>query len=265
MNAISSQNRRWWWVVGMLALGLGCAMLIPNAGPIRPSRLAQRLPEECGSWFGRPVPVSDRELSVLAEDTVFVRSQYEKLGGDLLFPVEASLVFSGKDMNNSIHRPENCLRAQGWTFVSERYVNIGDVLPGEAGFPVREIVCKKARRNPETQEFVRLPNGNVFEDWQLIFYTFIGANDITPSHYGRTFRDIRDRLTGGYDQQWAYATFATMIPSQYAGQGLSLGATQPLDENQTRELLAGFMRELLPPLVAPGKSASGGAGKSERK
>lgn len=246
---------RLWPLAALLLVGLSSIALLPDAPPIQPSRLGTDLPAKFGSWEGTKVLVSDRELSVLAEDTRFERRIYQKPFDVTRPPIEASFVYSGKDMNNSIHRPEVCLRTQGWNFVRERYVDIPGILPDGKPFPVREIICSKTAVDPETGKPIILPGGEIMNHWQIIYYTFIGATQITPSHYGRTLRDVRDRITEGYDQQWAYATFATQIPGNYLAQGNDIGAWDPLDNDQTGEYLADFMRELVPSLLsAPGSA-----------
>ena len=81
---------------------------------MRKSRLARHLPVEAGDWRGEEIEVTGRELEVLARDTEFERFRYVNAGDSSLPPLQASVVFSGKDMNTSIHRPEVCLRTQGW-------------------------------------------------------------------------------------------------------------------------------------------------------
>lgn len=231
-------------------LGFGSVFLLPEAPPIRESRLARHLPEQVGDWTGTPVVVSGRELDVLAKDTEFERKSYRDTWREDVPGVEVSVVFSGKDMSNSIHRPEVCLRTQGWNFVRERTVMLKDVLAEGGDLPVREIVCSRLRRDPESGQHVVLPNGKMLEDRQLFYYTFIGSRSITSGHYSRTFADIRDRLVGGYDQRWAYVTFATVVTGSYADQGLNLGGTRAMNVDESGQFLADFMAELLPRVVA---------------
>jgi hypothetical protein len=244
---------RLWVLAGVLALGYSVTFALPETPPMRASRLSTELPElvSGGEWKGAKLPVSERERAVLADDTRFERRYYEPTYPMGRPGVEASFVYSGQDMNNSIHRPEVCLRTQGWNFVRERYVVVPGVMPDGGDLPVREIICSKTSRHPETGKTIQLPNGKLREDWQILYYTFIGAEEVTPSHYGRVFRDIRDRVVGGFDQQWAYATFSSLIPGKYQEQGMNIGTLDPLDIDQTGEHLASFMRALLPSLLIP--------------
>lgn len=262
MNLVT---QRIWTLAAFVAVGFSLVFLLPEAPPIRPSRLSMDLPPRVGPggiWEGRVVQVSDRERAVLANDTTFERSLYQRPFLPTGPPVEASFVFSGEDMNNSIHRPEVCMRAQGWNFMSERTVVLPDILPDGEEFRVREIISSKTRRHPETNEPVQLADGTLMMDWQILYYTFIGAKTITPSHYGRTFADSRDRVIGGYDQRWAYATFSTLITGKYHEQGVDLGTFDNLDVEQSGEYLADFMRLLLPRMISPAEQAPASSGQA---
>jgi hypothetical protein len=239
----------------MLVLGAVCAVgfstifLLPDAPQMRDSRLAHHLPRTFGDWRGENVEVSKRERDVLAADTRFERKSYHNQYDSTALPIEVSIVFSGKDLNNSIHRPETCLKTQGWDFVRLRYLNL-PVEGLEAGLPVKEMLCRRVRLDEEGQP-VAGKDGKPFEDWQLLYYTFIGHNTITPGHYARTFADIRDRVIGGFDQSWAYATFATPVSGKYADQGAPIGYALPMDEAQTGRYLGDFIGSLIPKMVAP--------------
>lgn len=246
-----SLNRRILVLAGFLAVTFATVFLIPSAPELRASRLMMELPAQIGPWESREIQVSENELRILAEDTHFERRVYQRAFDSSHPSVEASIVFSGEDMNNSIHRPEVCMRTQGWNFVSESYVTWPKFLADGSDLNLREVLSSKTRRNPETGEPVRLPNGELMQDWQLLYYTFIGARTITPDHYERTFADTRDRVLGGYDQRWAYATFSTMVPAKYAEQGIDLGVLEPLDRKQTTEYLAEFMGTLLNRCLLP--------------
>ena len=246
---MNTLDKRLWLLAVLLVAGFSCVFLLPKPEDMKPSRMLTEMPETIDAWSGVSTPVSAKELSVLAEDTLFERKVYTDSSDPGKLQIETSLVFSGKDMNSSIHRPEVCMRTQGWNFVSERYRTVESALPDGGDIKVREIVCSKARRDPESGDPIILPNGEILVDWQLLFYTFIGSEAITPSHYGRALTDIKDRVLGGFDQQWAYATFATGIPGKYADQGLNLGTIKPLSVEETEEQLSDFIRLLLPTVL----------------
>src|SRR4051794_1226579 len=96
----------------ILLLGLGSVLLLPKRIEIQPAAIQSVLPDFIGEWYGSDQPVMQVEKDALGPDTQFVRKLYTNGKGDQIF---VSIVFSGPDMSTSIHRPERCLPAQGWT------------------------------------------------------------------------------------------------------------------------------------------------------
>ena len=168
------------------------------------------------------------ERDVLGPDTQFVRKLYRNFSGDEIF---VSIVLSGPDMNTSIHRPERCLPAQGWTVAETRAVT----LPTAAG-NLRMTRLHNMRS-------VRTEGGRSVSIYDLTYYWFVGHSDETPSHFERTWIDIRDRLLKGRNQQWAYVTVAGMITKDLQ----MFGRT----EKETDELIQAFVSQLAPKLQKP--------------
>ncbi|MDB4788602.1 EpsI family protein, partial [Akkermansiaceae bacterium] len=194
------------------------------------------------------------EKAVLAKDTEFRRMQYVDSNRKLP-AIETSIVFSGKNLSQSIHRPEVCLRAQGWTFVHENYLELQGVLPDGVALPVKEMICKRvAMRNREKEGEKPTPYLNDAGEevilWRIFYYTFFGHEAIVPGHYQRTLLDMKDRLLKGHDQRWAYATFSSYITSKHAEQGIVPPGAPNFDEEETKEIIKAFLKDLLPRVVA---------------
>jgi hypothetical protein len=231
---------------------VGLVFALPKTAQMKPSRLAKDLPERIGQWMGRAQEPGAREREVLALDTEFERMDYIN-ASDQKPSIQVSIVFSGKNLSQSIHRPEVCLRAQGWEFMSERYFEWKGLLANEESFPVKEMICRMAMivedesGNPTTR---KLPNGEIAYHWRVFYYTFLGHEKIMAGHYQRTGEDIKDRLLKGYDQRWAYVTISSAISQKYTDQGISIGETTPFDEQETQQFVGEFLQELLPVVVA---------------
>ncbi len=163
---------------------------------------------------------------MLAKDTAFARKLYTNGRGGQIF---ASIVLSGQDLDNSIHRPERCLPAQGWTIADSRVVTV----PLTHG-PLHEL---KATRLHNVRK-VPTKQGGTMPIYNLNYYWFVGWKDITPSHFERTYIDIKDRILYGYNQRWAYITVAATITD-----GL-----QPFGRNEaeTDAMVRDFIQKLLP-------------------
>lgn len=223
-----------------LAVGFSVIWILPKSESMKVSCLSRHLPMQFDTMIGKRVDITGKELQILAKDTEFERTQFTNSANPYHPPVEVSVVFSGKDLNNSIHRPERCLRSQGWNFVKERTVVLANVFPDGSDLPVREIVCKK----PVTRD-----DGSSFEAMRVQYYTFFGHTGITESHYGRTFQDMKDRLFKGFDQQWAYATFSVPVTQVYVDQGLMRDGPGAFTLEQSEEILEKFIRKLGPLVV----------------
>ncbi len=213
----------------LLAAGLGTVFLLPQAPKTKPAGISLKLPIWVGNWIGDDAAVTQREIEVLAKDTQFARKVYTSPEGDV---ISVSIVLSGDDMTTSIHRPERCLPAQGWSLqnTSQRAITLPNstVLKTTRLSNVREMTAK------DKQRFL-LPN--------LTYYWFVGYDQTTPSHFTRTMLDLRDRIFRGYNQRWAYVTVAAMVT-----QGI---ARPERTEAETGAMIESFIRELVPRLTKP--------------
>src|SRR3954453_12411588 len=180
-------TRRLATVAIVLTVGFSVVFLLPKSGKSSPAGIAMELPNYVGDWIGKDAEVTDREREVLAKDTQFARKTYTNLAGDSIY---VSIVMSGDDMANSIHRPERCLPAQGWNL---------------------EATGKRtvALANGKQLELTRLRNGRSVERndkkrgtlENMTYYTFLGSEEVTATHLTRTSIDLRDRILHGYNQR----------------------------------------------------------------
>jgi EpsI family protein len=139
----------------------------------------------CGSATD---PTSFAEKSTLPADTVVLKREYIRAGGNL---TGVSVVFSGTDQR-SIHRPQQCLPAQGWSMERERTI----IIPIEGQSPLRvRLIDVRANQRPDmTAGFA---------------YWFVGRGHETPSHLERLFWMSADRVLHNRAQKWAYVAIMT--------------------------------------------------------
>jgi EpsI family protein len=212
----------------VLLLGLGSVFLLPKKIEIQPAAISMALPTFVGEWYGADQPISQGEKDILGPDTQFVRKLYTNARGGQIF---ASIVFSGPDMSTSIHRPERCLPAQGWTVVDTKVTQV----------PIGNVNLSATRlRNLRN---VRNGNAPPLTIYSLDYYWFVGHDMQTPSHLQRAWIDIRDRVLKGNNQQWAYVTIVSAITKGFQPFGRS--------EPETDELIRNFIRDLVPQLQKP--------------
>ena len=216
-------------VQAVLLAGFGSVFLLPHSNKTSPAGIAMTLPNVVGAWIGDDAAVTQKELDTLAKDTQFARKIYTGPEGDQIL---VSIVLSGDDMTNSIHRPERCLPAQGWQMQSSssRIIQI----PGGKSLGVTRL---QNVRTVQTRDKRRLTVTN------LDYYWFIGYKDMTASHLTRTQIDLRDRIMYGYSQRWAYVTIAANVTK---------GIWRPeRTEEQTTAMLDEFIQQLAPRLQRP--------------
>jgi len=220
----------------VLVLALGAVFFLPKVANSTPQGIELTLPSYVGGWYGEDQEISEQELKMLATDTAFARKLYNDGRGNQIF---ASIVLSGKDLDNSIHRPERCLPAQGWSVADSKVVKI-PLRDSSSG--ALEVMRLHNMRKVPTEDGLTIPI------YSLNYYWFVGSNDTTASHLDRTYIDIRDRILHGYNQRWAYITIASSITSSFQKFGKN--------EQETDALILEFIQQLLPSLVRkPAESA----------
>ena len=79
----------------------------------------------------------------------------------------------------------------------------------------------------------------MFNVYNLNYYWFVGYNDTTPSHFVRTYYDIRDRIMKGCNQRWAYVTVAAFLNRNNRS------------EEEMDRIIREFIRELVPKVHKP--------------
>lgn len=181
---------------------------LPDAGKMAPSAVEMQIPKELNGWQTRNIPPSKEELDILAEDTTFSKAyclkprggEFDPLNG-LAVPdrIDLSIVLSGHDLNNSIHRPERCMPSQGHSISQSTAVTLK--LPNGRDIPLRRLISVQSL--PLNEERTKYTRMNC-----VTYYFFVGNHTITSSHLERTLIDVKDRLLHGKDQRWAYVSFS---------------------------------------------------------
>jgi len=186
------------------AIGLSAVFALPKQIRLLSSAVSLEWPNQSGPWVkirdGEPSP---QELNILAKDTSFANAQYTRANSNI--PLNAGIVLSGDDINNSIHRPERCLVAQGHTSLQPVKLNIP--LANGKSLPVTRLRSQISR-----EEATADGKGRAVHAVGVTYYWFIGHDTITNSHYERTFKDMQDRLFRGSNQRWAYITISVYLP-----------------------------------------------------
>lgn len=212
---------------------IACAILAPLAifeknSKLLESSLLANMPvgNNLAGWYGIKTQESERERKVLAKDTRFSKAIYKlvpRVPWESPHPqISVSIIYSGQDMGNSIHRPEVCLPAQG-------HLNL------------QSEVSSITLSNGETLKFTRLTSATPFPNaprkrlHHIHYYVFVGHRSIHHSHIARTLQDTWDRSVNGEVQSWAYFQAGTYWAPE-------LGISKEEADRRLRKLIS----ELLP-------------------
>lgn len=250
-------------LLAFMAGSLSLAFVLPKGSVAREAAIRMTLPEDFSFWGvaglggdsfqywkGRPLAVSEAEHALLADDTEFEKKSYlmvEPSGGQPLIHelhgLQASIVMSGHDLNDSIHRPERCLPSQGFKQVRGE----GKVIKTSQGdLHVTRLRCYSEVPDPKTGKLATGPDGKALRIEHVFYYWFVGNSQMTANHYERTFIDMKGRLFGGYDQRWAYVLLGAPITDGLAAAGIRLDTAYPAGrtEAQSDAALEALVKEI---------------------
>lgn len=224
-------------LLGVVALGVLSIFLLPRSAA-QPTGLTMKdgapiLPESIAGWEGKDMAITELEIKTLGLGTQFARKSYRDAGGN---SAVATIVLSGRDISNSLHRPERCLDAQGWIVKESEELPI--TLADKNTFPVRRLYNTQRKLGKD---------GKVVANLEIFtYYWFVGEKALTAGPYERFFIDNRDRMFRGVDQRWAYVTVTVGIPT----------ARDPQDQPKVRafvdEKMQAFIAALAPTIHGPG-------------
>ena len=210
----------------VLAALLACIFILPRHEELVDSAISPQLPlgTELPGWYGERQQESDLERGSLPLDTIFSKAIYvstPRKGG----LINVSIVYSGSDMNSSIHRPERCLPSQGHVELQGSQVELK--LANGKSFPFTRLTSATPLQN-ESKELLRHIN----------YYVFVGHTSICSTHMSRTLRDMYDRVISGTVQRWAYFQVGS-----YWGEAVEVS------QEECDKMLQEFIEQLMPQLV----------------
>ncbi len=220
----------------ILGSSLGAVYVLPKAGQTAASAVSMELPDYSDGWEFEKVLASAAEIGTLSKDTEFAKAvclkarpgEYDDNGYLLPDRVDISVVLSGHDLNNSIHRPERCMPAQGHVIMDS-----SDVIMKTADgrdFSTKRLRSVQTIKNPQS--------GKVIADLKCVtYYFFVGHETITNDHLERTFVDMKDRILHGRDQRWAYVS-----ASMWYGK-IPWIKDKEISEKEADEKLGAFIKE----------------------
>lgn len=221
----------------ILALTVGSIYLLPEKGNSAECSISMELPLGLNprGWAGERRQESEKERTLLAVDTKFAKADYKKeLSLDEAMEnapptlCHVSIVRSGVDLNNSIHRPERCLPAQGHFDLKSSVVTVP--IDGHGSIQMTKLDTKQNVTSPNSSTPIILNS--------MHYYVFIGHKQITHNHIERTLLDMQDRVLFGRDQHWAYFQISTAY-------GEEIGISKETAKADTELLINQLLNELI--------------------
>jgi len=151
------------------------------------------LPDSLPGYLGFDEAVSEAELHILPKDTEFAKKRYV---GSAPVDVSCEIVLSGA-AKSSIHRPQVCLVAQGWTIQQERTIPI--TLANGQSQDVRVLTIG---RKEGSQSFTG-----------YFIYWYVGKDRTTAYNFKRILLTSWDRVVRRVNHRWAYVTISGALPA----------------------------------------------------
>ena len=146
----------------------------------------------CPLCHGKLDKMALAERTMLPSDTVIARKLYQDPAGAGIL---VTVVLTGHDQR-SIHRPQQCLPAQGFAIASREVLPVP--LAGRGTLQttfMQATPARSSRSNPASR--------------LLLVYWFVGGGHVTHDHLRRVFWMAWDNLVHGRRSRWAYVSLQT--------------------------------------------------------
>lgn len=218
-------------IAALVVLGGATAALClltpsPNTAPL--GGVIMALPERIGNFTGQVIAATPGELAILPKDTEIVRREYLDPAGDRIM---ASIVLSGGE-KRSIHRPEVCLPAQGWSMRGGKVERL--TLADGNDLDVMNLSLVRD---------VEVGPGDRRQLYANYLYWFVGKDISTPHHWNRVFLTSYDRITKNLNHRWAYVIVMSIITEGFLPNGKNETQTVQMLKEFTAEIAPSFMRK----------------------
>lgn len=210
-------------VVVLVAITVGLCLKAQELNTTSEAGVLMQLPDSVGDYWGEREEISEAEKTILPGDTEIIRKKYTDLEGNQIF---CSIVLSGGE-KRSIHRPEICLPAQGWTIGAGKIEPI-ELKSGKT-LDVMDLSLSRSRE---------IAPGELRTLRSQFMYWFVGKDKTTPRHWDRIITTSWDRVFHKTNHRWAYVLASAAVTDNLRKNGKTA--------EQTTEMLEKFVREIVP-------------------
>ncbi len=166
------------------------------------NKLAIELPAQLPGYDAKAMEASAAEIGGLPRDTTFGKMLYRAPDG---FETLVNVVLMGTD-RTSIHKPQFCLKSQGWDIDRSDAATVPMSRPVPYDLPVMKLTTTRTGK---------LADGRTITVRGVYVYWFVADRSLTASHWARMWRMARELFRTGALQRWAYVTcFSNCLPGQ---------------------------------------------------
>ena len=203
-------------VIVVLILALGTVIGFKFTSSVNTgteSGVIMELPSQVNGFSGKDAAASEGEKYVLPKDTEIVKKSYSDSFGD---PINAQVVLAGAE-KRSIHRPELCLPAQGWSIDRRETIPV-TLANGRSITVMADHISRPVEISPGVTK--TLPS--------LYCYWFVGNRVTTSSHLHRLLLTSWDRVIHHKNHRWAYIAVSAPVLQGFTPNGKDGVATQKM-------------------------------------
>jgi hypothetical protein len=192
------------------------------------SGVSMELPDRVLEYYGRREGASPEEKDILPEDTEFEKMLYfaKVPFTESVDVISCSIVLSGKD-RRSIHRPQICLAAQGWSFEKAEVIPVAL----SNGKTLRATRLSLSRKD-------KLAGGQSITRRALYLYWFVGKDVTMPDSKSRIILTAWDNVFRNINHRWAYVSVMAPITEGMRFDGKN--------EMETERMLEELMYDVVP-------------------
>lgn len=172
---------------------------VSGEGGVRIGTNSVPLPEKVLNYDSTELPIAKVVSDWLPKDTTYAQRLYRAADG---FELVVNAVLMGTD-RTSIHKPEYCLAGQG--FHTEKIERVKIPIEGPTPYllPVQKWTVT---REATLEGGAKVRHAGVYAFW------FVADQQLTDDHNERMKWMMRDLLTKGVLQRWAYVSCYAICP-----------------------------------------------------
>ena len=196
--------------VALTAVAVLCCLLFSKSPTDPRAGIVVWLPRSIPAHWGEEGSMGVAETAWLPDDTTFLKMTYFEKGfrreTTIKRALHATLIVAGSD-SRSLHRPQVCLTAQGWTISKRELVTLKT-----SGGPLEVMDFHLNRFEKNADGSVRLNfRGNKVVTHAHYVYWWIGPSSTTASDEEKVWSSVWNSILNGENERWAYPSVMVQV------------------------------------------------------